>query len=407
MLTPFTNHRLFALALSALLWAPLAIGCSDDDGGQNNQNDNQNNTNQGLPCLNGFVTSESGRTCVYQTLSETIRTPCGDVWEDCDASGLSTPDLACIGEVDVPPQNPPTVTIQGFLDVFSAGPEPVGLTVKVFDAANLTGVTRLDDSVSPLAEVTITQSDVEADVAAGLARACFSEKDDVGVYQVECPLPTDDCGGACQDNLEGTEFCYQAQCFERLRYEGRYSLSGIPTHRPLVILTLGQDGYTDTVWGVMAQVNVYLRTTDPEYDEGAGTYELDAQVLSRQDWYKIPQTMGLSGGISPGYGAVAGEVHDCEGIRLKGAQVGLYPQSNYFAYFNGNPLDTVPLTARLPLGTNNLGLYSEFELPAGVIDVEAWGLVGGTQTLLGEHRTFIFQDAVTVLSINDGKPALE
>lgn len=406
MYTQPMRRRLRALALTVLLGAPLAAGCSDDDGGQNN-NENQNNNNQALSCLNGFEPSESGTTCVYQTLSETIRTPCGDVWEDCDASGLSAPDLTCIGQTDDPPLNPPTVTIQGFLDVFSAGPEPVGITLQVFDAASLTGVTRLDDSVSPLAEVTITQADIEDDVAAGVARACFSNKDDVGVYQVECPIPTDDCQGACQDSLQGTEFCYQAQCFERMRYEGRYAVSGIPTHRPLVLLTTGQDGYTDTTWGAMAQVNVYLRTTDPEYDEGAGTYEIDANVLSRQDWYKIPQTMGLSGGISPGYGALAGEVHDCQGIRLKGAQVGLFPQSNYFAYFNGNPLDTVPLTARLPLGTNNLGLYAEFELPAGAIQVEAWGLVGGTPTLLGEHNTFIFQDAVTVLSINDGKPALE
>ncbi|MDY0001138.1 MAG: hypothetical protein RBU30_07590 [Polyangia bacterium] len=399
--------RFGLVMFGAALGLALAGGCSDDDSSQNNNDNGNQNNNQGLQCLNGFVSSETGRTCVYETLSETIRTPCGDVWEDCDATGMSAPALSCIGQADNPPPNPPTVTIQGFLDVFSAGPEPVGIVVKVFDAATLTGVTRLDDSVSPIAEVTVTQSDIEDDVSAGVARACFSKKDDVGIYQIECPIPTSDCMGACTDSLQGTEFCYQAQCFERLRYEGRYSLSGIPTHRPLVILTLGQDGYTDTTWGVMAQVNVYLRTTDPEYDEVNGTYELDAQVLSRQDWYKIPQTMGLSGGISPGYGALAGEVHDCDGIRLKGAQVGLYPQSNYFAYFNGNPLDTVPLTARLPLGTNNLGLYSEFELPAGEIEVEAWGLVGGTRTLLGQHSSFIFQDAVTVLSINDGKPALD
>lgn len=394
------------LSLVMLPGAFLVTGCGDDDGGNGNLNNNNNNV-QGLNCLTGFTTSETGDTCVYQTLSEVTRTPCGDIWEDCDASGMATPVLGCVGELDVPPANPPTVTMQGFLKVFSAGPEPVGLRVRVFDQASLEGVTRLDDTVSPLGEVTITEADLLADIAAGEARACFSHKDEVGIFQVQCPVPTGDCGGACQDSLEGTDLCYQSQCFERLRYEGRYSISGIPTHRPLVVLTTGVGGYDDATWGVMAQVNVYLRTTDPEYDSGSGTYEQNANVLSRQDWYKIPQTMGLSGGISPGYGALAGEVHDCEGIRLTGAQVGLYPQSAYFAYFNGNPLDTVPLTGRLSLGTNRLSLYSMFELPAGNIEVEAWGLVGGLPTMIGEHSVFIFQDAVTVLTINDGKPALE
>ncbi len=81
-------------------------------------------------------------------------------------------------------------------------------------------------------------------------------------------------------------------------------------------------------------------------------------------------------------------------------------RSPYFAYFNGNPIDTVPLTAQLAAGTNSLSVYAEFELPAGQMDVEAWGLINGTPTLLGAHQTFVFQDSVTVLSINDGKPTV-
>jgi len=391
------------MVLLAIVGLPLA-GCGDDDSGNNNVNNN----NQALQCLPNFVTSDSENTCVYQDLSEVTRTACGDIWEDCDASAVAAPpNLDCLGQADTPPANPPTVTLQGYLDVFSSGPEPTGVRVQVFDLADLEGVTRIDDSVSPLGEVTITEQDLSDDIAAGVARACFSEKNDVGLYQVECPVPTADCNGLCNDSLTGTDFCYQGQCFDRLRYEGRYAIPGIPTHRPLLIFTTGANGYDDTTWGIMAQVNVYLRTTDPDYDAQNGTYELDVNILSRQDWIKIPQTMGLSGGISAGFGAIAGEVHDCDGIRLTGAQVGLYPQSNYFAYFNGNPLDSVPVTLRLAQGTNSLGLYAEFELPSGPIDVEAWGLVDGTPTLLGQHHSVIFQDAVTVLSINDGKPVVE
>lgn len=389
--------------LGTLLGALVLPGCSADDSG------NDNNTNQGLSCLSHFTTSESGLTCVYDTLSETTRTPCGGqdgIWEDCDDTGTTAPDLSCLGVPDNPPANPPMVTLTGFLEVFSAGEEPTDIRVQVYDPADLVGVIRIDSSVPTIAEVTIVVADLEADIAAGVARACFAESDNIAEFSIECPVPTSDCGGSCLDELSGTDFCYNGSCYDRRRYEGRYEIPNIPTHQPLVIRTLGSDGYDDVTWGVMAQVNIYLRTTDAEYNETEGTYELNANVISRQDWLKIPQTMGLSGGMSSGFGAIAGEVHDCSGVRLLGAQVGLYPQSPYFAYFNGNPIDTVPLTAQRALGTNSLSVYAEFELPSGEMVVEAWGLINGTPTLLGSHLTFVFQDSVTVLSINDGKPTV-
>ncbi len=394
--------------IGTLLGALALAGCSDDAPGNDNDNNNDN-TNQGLNCLTSFEASESGETCVFTTLSDTKLTPCGGqhgVWEDCDETGNTPPDLSCIGVPDDPPASPPTVTLTGYLEVFSAGEEPIDIKVQIFDPADLVGVTRIDSSIPTIAEVTIVVADLEADLAAGVARACFAESDNIAEFSVECPLPTTDCGGSCQDDLSGTDFCYNGSCYDRLRYEGRYEIPNIPTHQPLVIRTSGVDGYDDLTWGVMAQVNIFLRTTDDEYNETEGTYELNANVISQEDWLKIPQTMGLSGGMSAGYGAIAGEVHDCNGVRLLGAQVGLYPQSPYFAYFNGNPIDTVPLTAQLAAGTNSLSVYAEFELPAGQMDVEAWGLINGTPTLLGAHQTFVFQDSVTVLSINDGKPTV-
>lgn len=393
--------------VSSLLGVFVITGCSDDDNpGDNNNNEN---VNTGLDCLAQFGESDSAETCVYNTLSETTLTACGGqhgVWEDCDDTGSAAPDLSCLGVPDTPPASPPTVTITGYLDVFSGGDEPLDIKVQVFDPADLVGVTRIDSSITPLGEVTITVADLEADLAASVARACFAESDNIAEFSIECPVPTADCGGTCLDELSGSDFCYNGSCYDRLRYEGRYEIPNIPTHMPLVIRTAGIDEYDDLEWGVMAQVNVYLRTTDTEYNETEGTYEIDAQVISRGDWLKIPQTMGLSGGMSSGFGAIAGEVHDCNGLRLTGAQVGLFPQSAYFAYFNGNPIDTVPLTARLSEGTNSLSVYAEFELPAGDMAVEAWGLINGTPTLLGSHQTSIFQDSVTVLSINDGKPTV-
>lgn len=395
--------------VGTLLGALALTGCSDDDGGNDNNN---NNTNQGLNCFAQFVTSDSGETCVFNSLSETTRTPCGGsagVWEDCDSTNTPTPDLSCLGVPDDPPPNPPAVTISGYLEVFSKGDEPIDVKVQVFAASDLVGVSRIDGSVASLGEITIVQANLEADLAAGIARACFMEDSDAALFDsVECVIPTSDCAGTCASDLDGgTEFCYSGNCYARKRYEGRYEIPNIPMHQPLVVRTSGLDEYDDVIWGVMAQVNVYLKTTDAEYDDVEGTYELDAQVLSRADWGIIPCTFGLCGGISAGYGAIAGEVHDCAGLRLKGAQVGFYPQGSYFGYFNGNPVSTVPLGTQLAAGTNNLGLYAGFELPGGDFTVEAWGLVGGTPTLLGSHNTFVFEDSVTVLSINDGKPTVE
>ena len=49
----------------------------------------------------------------------------------------AAPNLTCLGQGDTPPADPPTVTLQGFLDVFSSGPEPTGVRVQVFDLADL------------------------------------------------------------------------------------------------------------------------------------------------------------------------------------------------------------------------------------------------------------------------------
>ncbi len=402
----------FGTAAAALAMAMLVLGlsqgCSDDDSGTNqntNQNvNNNNNNNQGIDCPEGFSVSPSGKACGSSSITEATRTQCGDVWEDCDDSATLTPNLGCIGQAPSPPADPPKVTLTGYVDVFSSGGNDVdGVVVQVFRQADIADNADLDN-VTPIAETTlsITQQMVDD----GDVRACFAENDDIANEQAECPVPTDDCDPPCQDGLDGNEFCYHAQCYARLRYEVRYRVENIPTYEFLVMRTMGPGGVSDSKWGVMVHYNLYFRTTDSAYDEQTNTYERKADIISRQDWLQIPTVMGLPNGVSPGKGAVAGEVHDCDGIRISGAQVFMYPISQYFSYFNGNPVDTLPLLTQFSHGTNRLGLFAAMNVEPGPVHVEAWGQIGNEDTLLGELDVQVFPDSVTILSINDGMPAM-
>ena len=85
---------------AAILACALAFAtaqCSDDDGGN------------GGPCVGGFELSPSGLTCIDTRYADTVRTQCGDIWEDCDDTATYTPNLACVGQPDTPPPNPGAV----------------------------------------------------------------------------------------------------------------------------------------------------------------------------------------------------------------------------------------------------------------------------------------------------------
>ncbi len=410
MTTRETRSRIVAtMGLAAMLLIFGATGCSDDDSGTNdntnNNTNNSNNNNQGIQCPEGFDLSPSGKACGSSSITETTRTQCGDIWENCDDSATLTPNLACIGQPVTPPSNPPTVTLTGFVDVFSSGGNDVdGVTVQVYRQSDVADNADLD-SITPVAQTTLSIDQQMVDD--GQVRACFANTDDIANEQMECPQPTDDCNPPCQDSLDGNEFCYQAQCYDRLRYEVRYRVENVPTYEFLVVRTMGPGGVSDPKWGVMVHYNLYFQTTDDNYDEQTNTYERKADLISRQDWLQIPTVMGLPNGVSPGKGAVAGEVHDCDGIRLSGAQVYLYPVSQYLSYFNGNPVDTLPLLTQFSHGTNRLGLFAAMNVDPGPVHVEAWGDVNNESTLLGELDVQVFPDSVTIVSINDGMPPME
>jgi hypothetical protein len=172
-------------------------------------------------------------------------------------------------------------------------------------------------------------------------------------------------------------------------------------------------------WNTLVAWNVFLGSDDQSCggdplasdcldtsDMANPKYQLNINVISQADYSNIPVTAGLASGISPSEGAVAGEVHDCDNVRIENAQVAVSPPPDRLTYFNGDPYMTIPDASRAATGTSRLGLYSALNVAPGAVNVEAVGLVGGKLTSLGKMRTFVYAGSVAVINLNGGKPPL-
>ncbi|HUH03620.1 MAG TPA: hypothetical protein VML75_16605 [Kofleriaceae bacterium] len=349
-----------------------------------------------------------------ETKPPLVLTECGEVFENCSEIG-PTPDFSC---VDTPPGPPPAtpamVTLRGYVDVFSSGPNADKARVQVFRESQLEGI---DDiaNVTPLATV-----DVALDASSLVdARACPKEKD---FMQGQCVLPTADCGGQCDKDLAAGQFCYQTQCEDLQRWEVQYQIPGLPTNEFLMIRTVGLDAsgnpqVTGNTWAPMFQYNVFLGTNDDACADledrdcldttlDPPVYQSDVNLLSAQDYMTIPTTAGLSAGITPGNGAFAGEVHDCDGSRIQHAQVGFTAgrTPRVLVYFNGNPVSTLPRLGRAALGTNTLSLYAGLDISPGAIDLVAIGVESDAVREVGRFTARVWPDSVTLVRIGGGRP---
>jgi hypothetical protein len=356
----------------------------------------------------GGCTMVAGQ-CLFPPTTTPARTQCGDVTEFCDTTGRVAPNLDCIATPKVPPAGPAMVTLTGFVHAFSSGPDSKGVSIAVYDATALRAAGN-PAAATPIATLAMTALDASM-------RACDSDgtKGCTIPSTTGCTLPVcaDGLGGHpdnnkyCRDNGGSTE------CRDRLRWEARYSLPNIPTNKQLVIRSTGPNGTPDQTWATIFAWNVFLSTGDPActdpnqtdcIDVPSGTYQLNVNALSQADYVLIPQTAGLSGGLPAGQSAVAGEVHDCDNIRVSGLVVGVQPTPSRFTYFNGNPVKTLPDPSRL--ATDQLGLYAALSIPPGATSVVAAGLTaaGGTLTSYGTFDALAFPDSVAVVNVNGGKP---
>ena len=387
------KHLVLAAALCAL-------GC----GGSSNDNGDGGNSCQMLP---------GGQGCFFAPTLAAARTQCGDVTEYCDTTGVTEPNLSCLGKTGpAPGATPAKVTLTGFVHVFSSGPDSNNVKVQVFDAST---VTASDPAGQPtLGAVTATldpttQRACDLDASKGcsipLANGCA------------LPVCNDGLGGRADDHKYCRDNGAGGECSDRLRWESRYSIPSIPTNTPLVIRVTGPNNASDITWATTVAFDIFLSTNDractslsdtdclDTSDAANPKYQLNVSALSAADYVNIPTISGLSGGISQGEGAIAGEVHDCDNVRVGNVEVVTTPGADRFTYFNGNPIMTLPDPSRAAVGTDRLGLFAALNAKPGAVHVESGGATsaGGALISFGTFDAFVYPNAVSIINVNGGK----
>jgi len=362
-------------------------------------------------CQGQFSLSWKGACAVAPTMIAR-RSACKDasgITDYCADDGVSAPALGCLGMTPTAAASK-AITLKGYVRVFSGGGDSTGVKLDVYKAADLGAADALGRAtVLGTTMTTIAQADVDA----GNVRACPT-KDVPG--NLPCAKPDTDCSSPCSTALgtSGAQFCSKGTCVDRLRYEAPYEISSIPSDTPLAVRAAGPMGTSDGKWAPLVSFRIIASSADPMCadeqkvdcweDAGKTTYRFHPVALSRSDYQVIPTSAGLSAGIPAGKGAVAGEVRDCQNVRIEYAQVGINPQATSFTYFNDNPFKTLPNAGRLTEGTDGLGLFAGLSIAPGMVRVAALGLVNGENAALGEADVVVFPDTVTIVLLNGGRP---
>lgn len=385
-----------------LATALLALGC-----GGKNQGDGAPGC---MPLMSG------GSDCFYAATAPATRTQCSDVTDYCDTTGVMTPNLSCLSTPrPTPPATPARVTLTGFVHVFASGPSSNNVTVQVFELSSLA------NGGDPAQSTSIGQTTATLDPAT--QRACDVDPSKGCTIPLAngCTLPVcnDGLGGRpdqmkyCRDNGSGGE------CSDRLRWEARYTIPNIPTNTQLLLRVTGANGQPDQTWATTVAFQTFLSTADKACKSAVDTdcidtsdaanpkYQLNVNALSQSDYGLLPVVAGLPGGITAGEGAIAGEVHDCDNVRLSLVQVSVVPAADRFVYFNGSPNQGVPDPRRATIGTDRLGLFAALNEKPGKVTITTAGALDANLQLtsFGSIDAFVYPDTVSIVNVNGGKPA--
>lgn len=250
-----------------------------------------------------------------------------------------------------------TVSLKGFLRVFSSGGDSAGGKIEIFkegpDGA-------LGEPIG--AAVTVTADDAK--------------------NPPQTPKP------------EWLKKCPDGGCsFRSFTYEG------VPTETPLIVKTSDASGGNQ--WSELYEYNVYFSNDSVQN----GTVTMDPAVVAATD---INTIASAAGGfiVKPEKGLLAGEVHDCGDIRLSGATVDtdVAHEADMF-YFGENESDPLPDRSRSSLGTSRLGLFGTLNVQTGVpIRVSAVGKRNGETVLLGTYTVQTFPRAITAVVFRGRRP---
>lgn len=242
----------------------------------------------------------------------------------------------------------------------------------------------------------------------------------VTVYRVGADgMPGAMVGAAVTDVMgvgNGTEDVLdtQGQVMQTRRLGG-YQIPNVPTETELIVVTEGDaaDSTAQALWSHrIYDYNVMLRNDEigrPAAPMGitGDAVNFRPRVISNGDWTAIPSAATLVTGIPTGHGAVAGEVHDCEDIRLTNAAVYSNPPPNFVnaVYFSDNDTNPLPDLSRQQRGTSLLGTYALLDANPGPVTVSALGYDAERRLVhLGSYRARVWPDAVTIVTFRGRRP---
>ncbi|MGH7294462.1 MAG: hypothetical protein ACRELB_06005 [Polyangiaceae bacterium] len=265
------------------------------------------------------------------------------------------PDLSCLGSPGSL-GTPQTVTLTGYVWLFSSGVDSSNVQVDVF---------KENHPDAPDGSIDTTS---------------------LGTYKT-----------STSDPVDPADTTWNSKCPDGCSYR-QYTIPNVPTETPLVIRTSDGGGQQ---WATLYDYNVYFKNSDVQ--NGQVTYL--ATAVAGPDLNTVAGTVGLT--IQNGMGLLAGEVHDCSDIRLFGATVESSATHQgpmfYFTEDEGNPLPSLETG-----DTSHLGLFGAMNLQPGVpIRVSATGkdpANPGSFLMLGTYVVQVYPGAVTAISLRGRRP---
>jgi len=250
---------------------------------------------------------------------------------------------------------PQTVTMKGFVRLFSSGNDSAGVKVEVYKEGPNGS---LGEKIGTAVETKDTDAVLE-------------------------PKPT------------WLKKCPEGGCSFRA-----YTFPGVPTETPLIIKTSDAQAGGKR-WKELYDYNILFRNKAVQNGEIAH----DPAAVAATD---VNTVAAAAGGFIPKdeKGVLAGEVHDCEDVRLSSAKVDTdVPHEADLFYFGENEADPLPDQQQARNGTSRLSLFGALNFATGVpIRVTAVGRVNGATVLLGTHIVQTFPGAVTALSLRGRRP---
>jgi hypothetical protein len=197
-------------------------------------------------------------------------------------------------------------------------------------------------------------------------------------------IPNVDCTAELCKTVEA-EKCSSGRTLRAFEYPN------VPTETELIIKTgVEANGYL-----TLYDYGIYIAASDVTN----GEWTHDVRVVAQGDYTLIPTT-ATGHPLSPGNGAIAGEIHDCGDVRISGASVDVSTDRSMF-YFTDN--EEYPLPDPAKHSTSSLGLYAALDVPEGPARVAAMAVVGGKLVSLGYYDVRVYADSISALTFRGFK----